>query len=522
MPSPDLPIEQSAYVKPELEIESEQYQVQLKAKGLKHHLEKTEIQNLYMGQKVQLQLDPDNPVDINAIRLTYDDDNDDDSSGKTICFIAYKQAKLLSPLIQNKSLSIVASSISSVDQITWGKLKINVILRSSTSIKLDIENGLVTNNISTGDNIYSNRLGVKDYTQSLNVCQSNPELLQESHKFTLSPTAWSSMHANKWKKGSKKDEMRRYEILEEVVATRSNQDHSNDENSISTSNRTSSLQANNSSFVSSSTQDPICKKYKVSSPSVIQLNLQSVFLGWTPFDPVALLAEVSPEEIAQCTWPPSSSLLAKLGLAPADDMEWYSSHGLLCPAQWTVTAAMKLKGYAQSTTNSSNTMSLEGSMHGVESCWLPSVLTDIESFISSDHFFIPFHGIHITDRKRDMLSRVFGGGYVLGQKEDDLKLLHGGPHTPLTAMICRGKNIIYTLVHLDHVKAPGFNTLIFALAWRGAGFGYHCDQVSNLPNKNLTMAPLQPVCTTILYQRLDDSGKETVYWGTIQRYFHLR
>lgn len=79
-------------------------------------------------------------------------------------------------------------------------------------------------------------------------------------------------------------------------------------------------------------------------------------------------------------------------------------------------------------------------------------------------------------------------------------------------MICRGKNIIYTLVHLHHVSARGFNTLIFALAWRGAGFGYHRDQVADLPNKNLTMTHGQPVCTTILYQRVEDSGKETVYW----------
>ena len=70
-----------------------------------------------------------------------------------------------------------------------------------------------------------------------------------------------------------------------------------------------------------------------------------------------------------------------------------------------------------------------------------------------------------------------GGGRpdVLGQDEGKLKLIHGAEHTPLTATVCVGHNLIYTAVHLCHPQPPGFNTLIFGLNVRSSGFYYHQD-----------------------------------------------
>lgn len=59
--------------------------------------------------------------------------------------------------------------------------------------------------------------------------------------------------------------------------------------------------------------------------------------------------------------------------------------------------------------------------------------------------------------------------------------------------IFEGNNIIYSALHLTHVSEPGFNTLIFGLTWRGAGFGYHSDQKQDLPAKDVTMIDKQPV-----------------------------
>ena len=36
--------------------------------------------------------------------------------------------------------------------------------------------------------------------------------------------------------------------------------------------------------------------------------------------------------------------------------------------------------------------------------------------------------------------------------------------------------------------------------------------LSTLKEKNMTMSPEQPVCTTVLYQHAVDEGKETVFW----------
>ena len=45
-----------------------------------------------------------------------------------------------------------------------------------------------------------------------------------------------------------------------------------------------------------------------------------------------------------------------------------------------------------------------------------------------------------------------------GQKE--FKLVIGANHTDLTAKMCRGKNVLYALVHLRHVQQPGTMIII--------------------------------------------------------------
>lgn len=66
----------------------------------------------------------------------------------------------------------------------------------------------------------------------------------------------------------------------------------------------------------------------------------------------------------------------------------------------------------------------------------------------------------------------------------------------------QGNSIIYCALHLTHVSEPGFNTLIFGLTWRGAGFGYHSDQKQNIEEKNVTMTNNQPVVSELALKYL--------------------
>ena len=55
-------------------------------------------------------------------------------------------------------------------------------------------------------------------------------------------------------------------------------------------------------------------------------------LGWVPYGDVG---SVSADERAR-SWPPGDAALAKLGLAPAGDVEWYAALGLRPPQDWRV------------------------------------------------------------------------------------------------------------------------------------------------------------------------------------------
>ena len=125
-------------------------------------------------------------------------------------------------------------------------------------------------------------------------------------------------------------------------------------------------------------------------------------------------------------------------------------------------------------------------------CWTEDTLSAIDSLLSTEvnkpihHISAPYpnppsqptlstlhqnffleHGDkkNSFSKKRDQLIRVFGGAYVLGQHaaskgQKEFKLVIGEIHTELTAMICRGKSVMYALVHLRHVQQPGRLSLI--------------------------------------------------------------
>lgn len=115
--------------------------------------------------------------------------------------------------------------------------------------------------------------------------------------------------------------------------------------------------------------------------------------------------------------------------------------------------------------------------------------------------------------------KAYGGPYVLGQQEGKLKLIKGNPHVDLTEKLCRGHNIVYTLIHSEPPAGSGFNTLIFGLNLRRSGFHYHQDAIGSLKAKNAPLLPRQPVVTTVYYQKpqLDD-GKEMVLWKPLMNF----
>jgi hypothetical protein len=115
--------------------------------------------------------------------------------------------------------------------------------------------------------------------------------------------------------------------------------------------------------------------------------------------------------------------------------------------------------------------------------------------------------------------KAYGGPYVLGQQEGKLKLIKPNPHIDLTEKICRGHNIVYTLVHSEFPAGPGFNTLIFGLNLRRSGFHYHQDAIGSLKAKNAPLLPRQPVVTTVFYEKpQQDEGKEMVLWKPLMNF----
>lgn len=150
LPSNDLEILNKKNVPLIAEIE---FQIQLIAKGLSYNLDVTDIKKFRIGEQVQLEQDPNNEVDTNAIRLVYDN-----LRNETICFIQWQHAKILSPLIKNKQVSVISASIQSIDQTDIGQLIINVTLCSTVTVKDSVETELANIRQSTIATInYCNR-----------------------------------------------------------------------------------------------------------------------------------------------------------------------------------------------------------------------------------------------------------------------------------------------------------------------------------------------------------------------------
>jgi len=208
-------------------------------------------------------------------------------------------------------------------------------------------------------------------------------------------------------------------------------------------------------------------------------------------------------------WPPSDTILLRLGLAPSSDSSWYRNvAGLLPPSQWMVSGALDILPHIQTSSKRQKTMAdadLDGAIHGVNNVWHEETLQAIRKFLHQSFFW--------CQRSGDALIRAFGGPYVLGQDPEKLKLVRGSPHTELTRKMAVAHNIVYTLVHLVPPAEPGFNTLIFGLNLHGPGFHYHQDSIPSLAAKNAPLVPNQPVVTTVIYECPDqDSGKEVVLW----------
>ena len=269
--------------------------------------------------------------------------------------------------------------------------------------------------------------------------------------------------------------------------------------------------------------------------------------AWPPYDPAQLRA-LTADEVEQAQhrgWPPPSSLLVALGVGPADDAAWWGRFGLRAPVAWGLSGAIDLIPLGRQSI-SANVLKakalLDGGAHAASTPWLDTTLDALDELMHEPTFW--------CKRKPDSFIRSFGGPYVLGQDEGKLKLIRGAAHSELTQTVCRGHSLLYTAIHLAPPVAPGFNTLIFGLNLRSAGFYYHQDsdvrwavgrghdprtrtplaaavprcspaadvpencsrirplslllQVAGLAAKNAPLKPSQPVVTTVLYDRQTD------------------
>ena len=93
---------------------------------------------------------------------------------------------------------------------------------------------------------------------------------------------------------------------------------------------------------------------------------------------------------------------------------------MLPPVKWSATRGGKLSWKTKEHQSSANSISLgvlDGRVHGV-SAWTDETLKSIDELVTTPNFFAE-HGF--SNKKKDQLIAVYGGGYVLGQKEGDLK-----------------------------------------------------------------------------------------------------
>jgi hypothetical protein len=264
-------------------------------------------------------------------------------------------------------------------------------------------------------------------------------------------------------------------------------------------------------------EPPVDAKYEDDSPYEVSGSHPPGYqFRWAPFA-LDAIAPLDPAEVQQAQaagWPPPDATLLKLGLGMASDGEWWEAHGLKPPSEWDLHGALDLLPGVRGQSQANIKRAKQALGGGAHSClpWLDETLDAIHALMHEPDFW--------CKRKPDAFIRGFGGPYVLGQDEGKLHLIHGAPHTPLTELVSRGHTLIYLACHLHLPPAPGFNTLIFGLNNRAAGFAFHHDaEIPGLKAKNAPLVPYQPVVTTIVYERPGvDSSKEMVVWKPSQNW----
>jgi len=236
-------------------------------------------------------------------------------------------------------------------------------------------------------------------------------------------------------------------------------------------------------------------------------------LGWVPYGDVGT---VSADERSAASWPPADATLAKLGLAPAGDTQWYASLGLRPPRDWTVEGP--LDNLACTTRDVRKIRDkLNGAIHGAGGCFLDSFLDEIRARVAGESFWCRDFDLEREDRQQsEKLVACIGAPMVIG--DVTARLLKARRHDDLSRKMCRALGVVYAATHLCPVAAPGFNSLIISARRRGAGFWWHQDQVPQ-QKAQTTLAPRQAVATLILYEKAQaDSGADCVRWKPVQNW----
>ena len=109
----------------------------------------------------------------------------------------------------------------------------------------------------------------------------------------------------------------------------------------------------------------------------------AVPLGWVPYGDVGT---VDAEERSAASWPPADATLARLGLAPAEDAQWYASMGLRPPQDWHVEGP--LDNLAATTRDVRKIREkLDGAIHGAGGCFLESFLDEVRARVAETSFW---------------------------------------------------------------------------------------------------------------------------------------
>ena len=121
----------------------------------------------------------------------------------------------------------------------------------------------------------------------------------------------------------------------------------------------------------------------------------AVPLGWVPYGDVGTVDADARER----SWPPADATLAKLGLASADDTQWYASLGLRPPQDWRV------EGPLDNLASTSRDVrkireKLDGAVHGANGCFLDSFLDEIRARVAGESFWCRDFDLEREDRQQ--------------------------------------------------------------------------------------------------------------------------